>query len=240
MKSIRLAAEIRKVGGSSAARRIRRAGYVPAVIYGDGKPGVTIQIKRHDFEQTLRGHMSEHMLIDLVVGEEQPRKVLLKEVQNDPMTGKAVHVDFHEISMTKKLHVEVPIHLVGEPIGVSQQGGVLEHVLRTVEVSCLPTDIPEYLEVDVSGLTVGHSVTVADLKVDKSRITVITAPDLAVAAVLAPKTEEEVAPTAVEAAPAEPEVIREKKEGKEGEEAREGESSSAKEKKEVKEQKEKK
>jgi large subunit ribosomal protein L25 len=232
---MKLTAQKREVKGTSGVRRLRRESWIPAVIYGEGRPGETIQIRRHDFEQAMRGHKGEHMLIDLEVEGQKPRKVLIKDTQHEPVTGKIIHADFHEISMTKKLRVEVPVRLVGDAVGVTQQGGVLEHVLRSLEIECLPADIPEFLEVDVSGLSIGHSVTVADVKVDRSRFTILSSPELAVAAVAAPKAEEEVAAPAAEAAPTEPEVIREKKPEEGEEEAAEGGEAGkeAKEKKEA-------
>lgn len=232
---MKLTAEKRNVKGTRAIRRLRAEQWIPAVVYGEGKPGENIQIRRHDFEQAMRGHKGEHMLIDLELAGQKPRKVLIKDIQHEPVTGKIIHADFHEISMTKKLRVEVPIRLVGDPVGVTQQGGVLEHVLRTIEIECLPTDIPEYVDVDVSALTIGHSVTVADVKVDRSRFTVLSSPELAIAAVAAPKAEEEVAAPAAEAAPTEPEVIREKKPEEEGAEASEEGAEAGKESKEKKE-----
>ncbi len=244
---MKLIAQKREAKGTGAVRRLRRESWIPAVIYGDGRPGENIQIRRHDFEQAMRGHKGEHMLIDLEVEGGKSRKVLIKDLQHEPVSGKIIHADFHEISMTKKLRVEVPIRLVGDPVGVTQQGGILEHVLRTVEIECLPNDIPEFLELDVSALGIGHSVSVGDIKVDAARHTIITARDLAVAAVAAPRAEEEVAAPAEAGAPTEPEVIREKKPEEEGEaaEAEGGEAGKekkepAKEKKEAKEAKEKK
>lgn len=228
---MKLTAQKREAKGTSLVRRLRREDWIPAVIYGEGRPGENIQIRRHDFEQAMRGHRGEHMLIDLEVAGGKARKVLIKDIRHEPVTGKIIHADFHEISMTKKLRVEVPIRLVGDPVGVTQQGGVLEHVLRTLEIECLPTDIPEYVDVDVSALTIGHSVTVADIKVEGGRFTVLTAKDIAVAAVAAPRAEEEVVAPTAEAAAAEPEVIREKK-PEEGEEAAEG-AEAGKEKKEA-------
>ncbi len=231
MKALKVTAEPRQIKGSGPVGRIRRDGLVPGVVYGEGKPAKLVQFKLHDFEQALRGHSGEHMLMDLEVKGDKMLKVLLKEVQHHPVSGKVIHADFHEISLTRKLRIEVPIKLVGEPVGVTQQGGVLEHVLREVEVECLPTDIPEQIEVDVSALSIGQSLTVADIKVDASKFTLLSDKLLAIAAVAAPRVEEEVAPAeaAVEGA-AEPEVIREKKEeGEEGAEAAEGKGEGKKE-----------
>lgn len=225
MKSLKVIAEPREAKGSGPMGRMRRDGFVPGVVYGEGKPAKLVQLKLHDFEQLLRGHSGEHMLMDLDIKGDQVLKVLLKEVQHHPVSGKIIHADFHEISLTRKLRIEVPVRLVGEPVGVSQQGGVLEHILREVEIECLPTDIPEQLDVDVSALNIGESLTVADIKLEAGKMALLSDPELAIAAVAAPRVEEEVAPEAavVEGAAAEPEVIREKKEeAEEGAEGSEG------------------
>ena len=229
MKAVKVVAQPREVKGA-AARRLRRSGVVPAIVYGVGKEARMIQLSAHDFDQALKGHMSEHMVMDLEVGGEQPLKVLLKEVQHHPVSHKIIHADFNEISMTKKLRVEIPIQLVGDPIGVTQQGGILEAIMRSIEVECLPSDIVEFFTLDVSGLSIGDSLLAANIQIDKSKYTLLTSPDQAIAKISAPKAEEEVAPAAAEAAPGEPEVITEKKaEGEEGEEgAEEGKKDAAK------------
>lgn len=221
-EQITIRAEPRNAKGSTAARRTRRAGHLPGVVYGEGKPALAVQVPAHEFEKMLHRHTGEHLIMDLVVGGET-RKVLLQELQRNPLTGHLMHVDFHEISMSKKLRIEVPITLVGTPIGVSQQGGILDHLLRQVEIECLPADIPEQIAVDVSGLEVGKHLSVRDIRLDPARYTVITAGDIAIAAVSMPKAEEEAAPAAAGEAAAEPEVLTEKKaeEGEAGGEAKE-------------------
>lgn len=214
MKTLQVIAQPRTSCGASAVGRLRRQGILPAVVYGAGRPGRNIQMSLHDFEQTLRGHAGEHLLMDLIIGNEPPVKVLLKEIQHHPVSGRMIHVDFHEVTMTKKLRVEIPIRLVGEPVGVSQQGGVLEHLIRALAVECLPGDMIEHIDLDVSGLHIGESLTVAHIQLDPTRFTVLTPPEVAVATVAAPRVEEEPVPAEVAAAElaAEPEVIREKKE----------------------------
>jgi len=213
--------------GSGGARSLRRDGALPAVVYGDGKDGKALELNEHDFEQILRHHASEHLVMDLQVGKDKPKKVLLKEVQHHPVTGRILHADFHEISMTKKLRVAVPVELLGEPEGVSQQGGVLEHLIREIEIECLPADIPEQVQVDVAGLHIGENVTVESIVLPQDKYLILTAPDVAVAAVAAPRVVEE--PVAEEEAEeaeaaeagegaAEPEVIGEKKEDEAAEE----------------------
>jgi len=222
MKAVKLVAEPRTDKGTGPMGRLRRKGMVPGVVYGEGKSGQLIQLNAHDFEQRLRGHAGEHMLIELEIGKDKALKVLLKEVQHDPVYGKIIHADFNEISMTKKLRVGVPVKLAGDAVGVTQQEGVLEHILREVEIECLPSDIPDQVLLDVSALHIGERLTVADIKLDAAKYAIITHGDQVVAAVAMQRAEEEVAPAA-EAAPGEPEVITEKKEGEEGEEGAEAE-----------------
>ena len=228
-EQIVIRAEPRATRGSAAAGRTRRAGRLPAVVYGEGKPAVSLEVAAHEFEKMLHHHQGEHLIVDLVVGGET-KKVLLQELQRNALTGHLTHVDFHEVSMTRKLRVEVPVQLVGIPLGVSQQGGILDHLLRQVEVECLPADIPERIEVDVAALEVGRHLSVRDIRLDPARYTVTSAADIAVAAVSMPKAEEEVAAAPAEGAAGEPEVLTEKK-GEEGETPAEG----AKEGKESKE-----
>lgn len=224
MKALKVVAQTRQDKGTAAIGRLRRKGFVPAVVYGAGRDNLLIQLNEHDFVQVLKGHASENLIVDLEVAGEKQHKVLLKEVQHHPVTGNVIHADFYEISMTQKLRVEIPLRLVGDPVGVTQQGGILEHLLRTITVECLPSDIVEGFDVDVAALDIGHSLSVSDVKLDASKYTVIAAADLAVARVAAPRAEEEVAPeAAAEGAAAEPEVLTEKKvEGEEGEEEGEG------------------
>jgi large subunit ribosomal protein L25 len=221
MKAVKVVAQPREVKGAGA-RRLRRSGVIPAIVYGVGKETRMIQLSAHDFDLALKGHMGEHMVMDLEVGGDKPLKVLLKEVQHHPVSHKIIHADFNEISMTKKLRIETPVKLVGDPVGVIQQGGILESIMRSIEVECLPTDIVESFSLDVSGLNIGDSLLAGDIQIDKAKYTILTSPDQAIVKVSAPKAEEEVAPAAVEGVPGEPEVITEKKlEGEEGEEGAE-------------------
>ena len=226
MKTLKIKAQPRAQSGTAAAGRLRQQGLLPAIVYGAGKPGRLVQLNAHSFQQALRGHAGEHMLMDLEVEGSGTTKVLIKEIQHHPVTGHIIHADFNEVSMTEKLRVEVPVRLVGEPVGVTQQGGILEHLLRQVAVECLPSDLVESLSLDVSGLSIGDSLTVANIQLDPARYTILTAKDVAVATVAAPRIEEEPTPAAAvegEGAPAEPEVITAKKEeGEEGEESEPG------------------
>ncbi len=214
----KLRAESRTETGSSAMNRLRKRGLMPGVIYGTEKDPVHVQFSEHDFTQFLRHHTSENVMLDVDVENEDTHKVLIREVQHHPLTGRPVHADFYELSMTRRVNVDIPIELVGEPAGVTQQGGVLEHLLRVLEVECLPGDIVEQFELDVSALEIGDRLAVKDLPVDRQKYDIMIDDEVAVASVAAPRVEEEVeAEEAEEAAVegAEPERIGEKAEGEE-------------------------
>lgn len=216
-KAIKIEAEARASAGSSVARRLRRGGTFPGIVYGVGKTPCPVQVNQKAFVTALGGHINEHVILDLEIKGQDVRKVLLQDVQHHPITDQILHADFHEISMTEKLRIEIPVHLVGDPVGVTQNGGVLEHLVREITVECLPTDIVEAFNVDVSGLKIGDKLTAGDIALDQAKYTLITTKDLAVASVSAPREEEEVKPAAEAVAAAEPEVIKEKKEeGEEG------------------------
>jgi len=218
MKAVVLKAEPRTEQGKQPAGRLRRVGSVPGVVYGAEHKPQLVQLNEHDLVQFLKGRTSEHFLLDLEVTGSKPSKALIKEIQRHPVSHRIIHVDLNAISMTRKLRIEVPVKLIGEPVGVAQQGGVVDHMMRTILVECLPSDIPEQFILDISGLNIGERFTVANVTVDKTKITVLSAQDLSVVAVAAPRAEEEVAPTAAEGAVAEPEVLTAKKpeEGEEG------------------------
>lgn len=201
----------RTVTGSSAARRLRKKGVLPCNLSTDEQGARSLQMNLHDFEMMLKHHSSENLVLDLQVGDEKPIKVLLRDVQHDSVTDYACHADFVEVSMTRKMRVDVPISLTGEPVGVTQTGGVLEHLLRELEVECLPGDIVESFPVDVSGLNIGDSILVGALDTPDTW-QVLTDGEIAVASVAAPRLEEEpAAEEAGETAEAgEPEVIGEK------------------------------
>lgn len=221
MKETKLTAKVRTAKGSAAAGRLRRMGDIPAVVYAEGRPGLDIQLNEHDFVMMLRSHRSESMILDLAVeGTEKPFKVMLKAMQHHPISGRIIHVDFYEVSMTRVIEIEVPVKLMGVPTGVANEGGMLEHVLRTLTLECLPGDVIEELELDVSGLHVGKTLRVKDVALDASKLKVLDDPEQVVASVAAPRTEtEKTAEEEAAAATAGPEVTTEKKEaeGEKGE-----------------------
>lgn len=183
---MKVVAESRNEKGTGAMRRMRQVGTVPAIVYGEERQEQMIKLNEHDFEQMLRHHVSEHLVLDLEI-EGKLVKALMKEVQHHPVTGRVLHVDFQEISLKKKIRVGVPLDLIGDPVGVSQQGGVLEHLLREVEIECLPMDVLESIEVDVSNMNINTRMTVADIQVDTSKYTIVTGKDIAIASVMPPR-----------------------------------------------------
>ena len=201
----------REVKGSANARRLRREGWVPGVVYSDGSAARAVSLPKHEFEQMLHHHTSEHVMIKIQIDGGKEESVLLKEVQHDAISGSVVHVDMQKVAMDRKLRLEVPVELIGEAEGVRNQGGVLDHLLHHIEIECFPADIPEAINVDVSALKLGDMLTVKDIPADP-KYTILMDAEAGVASVSMPKVAEEpAADEAAAAAPGEPEVIREKK-----------------------------
>lgn len=204
-----LKAMVREETGTASARRLRKAEMVPSIIYGGKKGPRPVSVSTADIIKLGHGLSIENMMLDIKVGTGDKGKfeaVLVKEVQHDPVTGKLLHIDFNAISLHEKVSIDVPIEEAGEAEGVTQQGGVLEHLLRNIEVECLPSDIPEKIILDVSSLKIGDSLYVKDI-VPPGGVTILDDMKLAVFSVSAPRVEEEVAAApeeeAEEAAPEE-------------------------------------
>lgn len=191
-----LIAEPRAGKGSASSRNLRREGVIPGVVYSSHVQPTSIQLNTHKFEMLLHHHKSEHLILDLKIGDDEVKKVLLKDIQHHTVSGDILHVDFQEISMTETMTFIIGIELKGEPIGVKQGGGILEQMLREIEVECLPTDLVETIDIDVSGLNVGDSLLVRDIVID-SKLTLVTDGEVAVAIVAAPKAEVEAEVAAV-------------------------------------------
>jgi large subunit ribosomal protein L25 len=216
-----LNAQSRDAKGTANARRFRHQGQLPGVIYGEGGEASMVSLSEHDLEKELRRHASENVMVEIAVDQAAPAKVLIKDVQHHPLTGRILHIDLQTVSMTERLRVTVPIELVGEPVGVLTFGGVLESLVREVEIECLPDDIPNALELDVSELDLGDTLTMGDIKLDAGKATLASDPEIAVAHVSAPRVADEEDDEEGEegeegVAGAEPEVITEKKEEGEG------------------------
>jgi len=214
MKEIVINAKARDKLGKEHAKKLRRGGMIPAVVYGAETSPLPLEVEAKSFHALLRSGLGENVIVTLNIDDQKngDKKVLIREVQRDPVWGDILHVDFQQVSLTKKLTINVPVRLVGTPIGVQQDGGILQHVLRELELECLPTDIPEKIEVDVINLKIGDSIHVADIKLEK--VEILSDPQGSIVSVVPPTVfkEPEVAPAA---AAEEPEVITEKKEEEE-------------------------
>lgn len=186
----KLVAMTRQDSGSGAARRLRNAGLLPCVMYGEGHEPKMLQTDLHDFNVILQHHHGESMMLDVEIDGGKTIKVLLKEVQHDSLTDGPVHADLFAVSMTRKLRVSIPVDLTGEAVGVLQGDGVQDHLIREIEVECLPSDIVDSITADVSGLDVGQYLLVRDLDVPET-ITVLTDGDIAVVGILAPTLKDE-------------------------------------------------
>lgn len=216
MEKILLKADTRTETGKGVARTLRREDMVPAVMYGEGK-SFMLKLDRKEVLKLLHSGAGEHALITLQLNEgasgisEHP--VLIKDYQREPLTDELLHVDFLEVSLKKRINVTVPLVITREPAGI-KMGGIMQHRIREVEVECLPTQIPDKIEIDAGNVELGHSLHVSDIP-PMEGIKIITDPTEVILSVAAPK--EEAAPAPAEGEVAEPEVIKAK--GKAEEEA---------------------
>ncbi len=215
-ESIKITAKKRTTQGSREARRLRRAGVLPASVSSAETGPESIELDHHEFKMLLSHHGRDNLLADLKIDRHKPTKVLLKEVQYHPVSGNMLHADFVAVSMTQKMRVSIPVRLVGDCAGVLQEGGTMEQNMREMEVECLPGEIVDAIEVDVTALAVGQSIHVEDVQIPEE-LSLLTSADLVVAHVRHPIVEDEETPedgAGEEGADggAEPELIREKKE----------------------------
>jgi large subunit ribosomal protein L25 len=236
-----LEAQPRTAGNKNEARRVRVSGKIPGVLYGAGKPALSVSLDPRQVSRILRSQSGYNTIFDLTLEGGERAKAMIVDWQYEPIKGHLLHVDLKRIAMDQKLRVNVPIVLKGEPAGVKQQGGILEQVAREVEVECLPADIPAFIEADVSELVFGKVMRIADLQ-RSDQLKFLSDPNQPVAHVITVK--EEVAPAAdavaaEAAAPAEPEVIKKGKQEteEEGAEAAAPEKPTKPEKAEKKEKK---
>lgn len=213
MEKVILKADLRTETGKKIAKDLRNKKIIPANVYKSSKGAVSLQISKTALDEVLHTKAGENVIITLKISGEgniKDKTVLIKEIQREPIKGQILHVDFHEISLTEALKVNVPLVSHGEPVGVKVDGGILEHVMWELQVECLPTAIPEKIEVDVSNLKIGDSIFVKNITSPEG-VKILTDPELIAMIVKPPKVEapkEEVAPEAT----AEPELIRKKKE----------------------------
>jgi large subunit ribosomal protein L25 len=230
MDQIIVEAAPRETRGKNAARRMRVAGQVPAVLYGGKEGAQSLAVNTKQVSAILRS-VSGHNTIFKVKTQTAEQPAIVKDWQVDPVKGTLLHVDLLRIAMDVRMRVNVPVHVFGEAQGVKLQGGVFEMVIREVEVECLPADIPTEFRMDITELMMGMQLRAADIQVDPAKIKMLTDPTRVLAHVVALRVEEEKPAEAVAAeaaTPAEPEVIKKGK--KETEEGEEGEQASAPEK----------
>lgn len=190
MSEVHIQAERRTATGKGAARKARAEGKVPATLYGRGAEAKSIVVDRREFLTALNTDAGMNVLLNIQV-DGATELALTRELQRDPVRGTLLHADFVKVDRRQEIEVEVPVHLVGESAGV-KEGGALEHPLFTVHVRCLPTDVPEAVEADVSGLGIGDSLRVGDLAEGRS-FTILNDPEEVVAVVSAPISEEQLA-----------------------------------------------
>ena len=218
MEELKLDVQVRKETGTRKVRGIRRNNAIPAVVYGGKEKTTPIQVNRKDFERIERTHRSESVIfrLNIMDGDKKLKdySAIVKEVQHHPVSDTALHIDFNRISLTKEIEVKVPIIAKGETVGVKQDGGSLDHVLWELEVICLPTKIPNNIEVDVSSLKINDTIHIKDLRLPEG-VKTKHDPESIVFMVAPPMKEVPVAEVATEAAATEPEVIKEKKDKEE-------------------------
>ena len=191
-ENTQLQAESRSSKGKEMAKRLRGQGLLPAVVYGEKVAPTACSVNRKQLEGILHEH-GRNVILSLVVEGGDPQNTIIKEIQHHPLRGEILHVDFQRISLTTKIVVEVPVVAEGVPAGVRTDGGILEHMLHSVEVECLPAEIPDKIEIDVSQMHIGDSIHVSDFQIE-GNVEIVTEGDRSVFVVVPPtvvKTVEE-------------------------------------------------
>lgn len=226
MERIKLNASIREEKRKNKVKKLRAASFVPACLYKKGKESISIKVDKSALFKVLHTKAGENVIIDLIIEEKSKKAhpVMIKEIQAHPTKDTILHVDFNEISLTEKIKVNIPIASKGSPEAITKESGTLEHIMWEIEIECLPTEIPEKIEVNVAELKIGDKIYVKDL-VLPSGVKVLTDPELIVMSGEPPHVEEVVEEGAAEGEATEPEVIakgkKEEEEEGEGEETKE-------------------
>ena len=211
MATIQLDSKKRTMTGKGSARKLRSGGRLPVILYGPETSPIMLSLDYKQLQKILRGKSAENIIFDLKADsneKNQSKRVMIKEIQKDPVTRDYLHVDFYEISMEKELEVDIPVYLINTPIGVSE-GGILEHTRRELKISCMPKNLVDKIEVDVSGLDIGQSLHVEDITLPPG-LKSIEDGDLTIATVGAPTIEEETVEEEVEKAESEEIKVEEK------------------------------
>lgn len=226
MDIVTLALERREPGTKNDAGRVRRAGRVPGVVYGRKSEAIAVSMDSHELRMLLRLASRGNVMLDLKIpGESAEVKAIFREIQTDPVKDWPIHCDFQRISLTEKIHVRVRVHATGLADGVKNFGGILDHHLREIDIRCLPTDVPDVINVDVTHLGIGDSVRAKDISFPG--VEILLDSETIVLSVVPPSILKEAAPAAGEAVaaaePTEPELIKKAKKEEEGEEPKEKE-----------------
>lgn len=212
-KDVTVAAEVRASRGKNEARRTRRAGQIPAVVYGAFQEPVSVSVNPREIMKIVRSDSGFNTIFNLAIAGGETTPVMVVDQQIDPLKGTLLHADLKRIDLTRRIRVTVPVHVTGEPQGVKVQGGLLEIITRAIEIECLPDDIPGSFTIDVTELMIGQSKRSSDVALSGS-VKLISSPETVIAHIVTLRAEEEAAPEAAatpEAAPAaggEPEVIK--------------------------------
>jgi large subunit ribosomal protein L25 len=214
LETLEIQVEAREVGNKRQARRIRRDGKIPGVFYGPKTSPVPLELNKKEFSSRVAGLEGSHLVrLKSASTALADRVALVKEMQYHPITGEVIHTDLYEVDLTARIQVRVPLHFVGKAAGVVR-GGILQPIVREIEVECLPLDIPEFFNVEVSALDIGDSIHIEELSMPEG-VTVVSESNLALVAVVPPTVEEAPTPTAapVEGPAVAAEVPEEQKEG---------------------------
>ncbi len=216
MEQFKLKSIYRQTSGKGVARKLRADGKIPSVLYGLKEEAVSLSIDEQEFRRVLRTY-GETAIVDLDIEglAEKEYNAIVKDVQVHPVTGKILHVDFQQIRRGEKLKIEVPVSLVGDPIGVKEAGGVLEHGPRSLNIRCLPRDIPDKIEVNVEALAIHDTLHVKDIVSDYPDFEFLDEHDTTLAIVIPPRVEVVETPEEEEGEGEEPEVISKGKEEEE-------------------------
>jgi large subunit ribosomal protein L25 len=215
MSQISIEARGRQAGGKNVNRRIRKAGSIPAVIYGPGKESIPLLVNPGDLTRIMHSDSGQNTIFIVNVDGSPHANAMIKDYQLDPVKGNLIHADLIEIAMDRLLEVTVEVEPVGEAAGVKLDGGIMDFVTRAVDVECLPGDIPESIKVDVSHLKINDYIRVKNLQVSE-KIRILTDPEIVIVTI-SPPIKEEVPVVEAPVATAEPEVIKKGKVAEEGE-----------------------
>jgi len=208
-------AQARTPGGKNANKRLRKSGKIPAVIYGPGKQAVVVSVDPSVVRAILHSETGRNTIFAVSVDGSSQNNAMVKEYQLDPVHGDLIHVDFLEITMDRLLELTVNVEIVGEAAGVKLDGGIMDFVTRSIEVECLPSDIPESIKVDVSPLMINDYIRVKNIQTD-AKVKILSDPETVIVTIVPPIKEEEVPVEAAVVEAAEPEVIKKGKAVEEG------------------------